>query len=105
MAKKPKKLKKIPIDLVAYVQIEGEAIRDANDKMLIVSYAYGKIETIDYYVALIDAQSENFIVPHSREQLLSIKQQLQTAIDKIMATPIPSPSDQVSVQYPKGYEG
>lgn len=27
-----KKLKKIPADLVAYIQIEAEAIRDANEK-------------------------------------------------------------------------
>jgi hypothetical protein len=32
MKKKPKQLKKIPYDLVAYVQIEGEAIRDPNDE-------------------------------------------------------------------------
>ena len=33
-----KKLKKIPYDLVSYIQIETEAIEDANDKMMISSY-------------------------------------------------------------------
>ena len=104
--KKPKKLKRIPSELLAYVQIEGEAIRDANDKMLIVSYAYGKIDTIDWYIALIDAKSDNYIVPHSKEHLVGIKNQLQAIIKKIMDTPIPSASDQLkSIQYPKGYEG
>ena len=28
-----KRLKKIPADLVSYIQIETEAIRDANDKI------------------------------------------------------------------------
>ena len=34
MFNKPKKLKKIPSDLVSYIQIETEAIKDANDKMV-----------------------------------------------------------------------
>ena len=101
-----KKLKKIPADLVSYVQIEGEAIRSSNDKMMIVSYAYGKIEMIDWYIQLIDIQSKNYIIPQSKEQLLGIKNQLLEAIQKIMDKKIPSPSDPIiSIKYPKGYEG
>ena len=33
-----KKLKKIPYDLVSYIQIETEAIETSNDKMMISSY-------------------------------------------------------------------
>jgi hypothetical protein len=106
MAKKPKKLKKIPADLVAYVLIEGEAIRDTNDKMMIVSYAYGKLEIIDWYLDLLRAGSENYTVPQSKEHLESIKCELLAAIKKIMDTKIPKPGDPViSIQYPKGYEG
>ena len=32
MFKKPKKLKKIPSDLVSYIMIETEAMKDFNDK-------------------------------------------------------------------------
>ena len=39
-----KKLKKIPYDLVAYIQIETEAIKDSNDKMMISSSCLGKLE-------------------------------------------------------------
>ena len=101
----PKSLKKIPADVVSYVIIEGEAIRDANDKMLIVSYAQGKIETIDYYISLIDSRSQNYIVPQSREQLVSLKQQLLAAIKTIMDRPIPSSPNSRGFEYPKGYEG
>ena len=44
---KPKKLKKIPYDLVSYIQIETEAINDANDKMMISSYCLGKLEKVN----------------------------------------------------------
>lgn len=39
-----KKLKKIPADLVSYVQIESEAIQNANDKMVIFSCCLSKLE-------------------------------------------------------------
>ena len=43
MARK-KKLKKIPYDLVSYIQIETETIEDADDKMMIASYCLGKLQ-------------------------------------------------------------
>ena len=33
-----KKLRKIPYDLVSYIQIETETIEDADDKMMILSF-------------------------------------------------------------------
>lgn len=42
-----KRLKKIPSDLVSYILIETEAIRDANDKMMISSYCLGKLELVN----------------------------------------------------------
>jgi hypothetical protein len=101
-----KKLKKIPSDLLAYIQIEGEAIRDANDKQMIISYAYGKMYIINWYLSLLDEGSKKYIVPHSREHLVGIKNQLSAVIQKIMDRPIPKPGDPlISIQYPKGYEG
>jgi len=100
-----KKLKRIPADLAAYVQIEGEAIRDANDKMMIVSYAYKKIEMIDWYLELLEVGSKKYIVPQSKEHLANIKNQLLSAIQKIMDRPIPKPGDLIKSIYPPGYEG
>ena len=101
-----KKLKRIPSNLVAYVQIEGEAIKDANDKQIIASYAYYKLEKIDWYIQLLDVGSKKYVVPHSREQLISLKTQLESAIKKIMDTPLPKTDRAIiSINYPKGYEG
>lgn len=41
-----KKLKKIPYDLVSYIQIETEAIKTSNDKMMISSYCLHKLEIV-----------------------------------------------------------
>ena len=102
----PKKLKRIPSDLVSYIQIEGEAIKDANDKQIITSYAYSKLELINWYIELLDAGSKKYIVPQSRDHLVGVKTQLESAIKKIMDTPLPKTDRAIiSVNYPKGYEG
>lgn len=105
-APKVKKLKKIPNDIIAYVLIEGEAIRDANDKFLIVSYLLGKLEIVDWYIELLDVGSTRYIVPHSKAHLVNLRTQMLAAYQKIMAIRIPSPNDPtVRVDYPQGYEG
>lgn len=53
-----KKLKKIPSDLVSYIQIETEAIKDANDKMMISSYCLHKLEVVNWYLELLEVGSK-----------------------------------------------
>ena len=48
MFNRPKKLKRISYDTVAYIQIETEAIRDYNDKQMISSYCISKLEMVNY---------------------------------------------------------
>ena len=71
-----KKLKKIPADLVSYIQIETEAIKDANDKMMISSYCLGKLELVNWYLELLAVGSEKYIVPQSKAHLETIRDQL-----------------------------
>lgn len=103
-----KKLKKLPVDLVAYITIETESIRDANDKMMIASYCLGKIEIVEWYIELIDVGSKKYVVPHTKPYLDSVRTQLLACYKKIMETPIPkAPGNRpiIDIQYPKGYEG
>lgn len=101
-----KKLKKIPSDLVAYISIEAEAIKDANDKMMISSYCLGKIEIVEWYIELLDVGSKKYIVPHTKPYLEGVRTQLLACFKKIMDTPIPKKDRPlIDIQYPKGYEG
>jgi len=105
--KKVKRLKKIPPDLVSYILIEGRSIRDDNDRLLIISYLFAKVEIIEWYIELIDVQSPNYIVPHTRDHLVRIKNQLMEAHKEIMAIKLRRPSDPI-IQIgglPPGYEG
>ena len=102
----PMKLKKIPYDLVSYIQIECEAINDANDKMIISSYCLGKLETVNWYIELLEVGSKKYIVPHSKSELENIKAQLLACHKRIMETPIPKADRPLlDIRYPKGYEG
>lgn len=101
-----KKLKKIPTDLVAYIQIETESIKDANDKMMISSYCLGKIEIVEWYIELLEVGSKKYIVPHTKPYLENVRIQLLACFKKIMDTPIPKKDRPIiGIQYPKGYEG
>ncbi len=102
-----KKLKKIPYDLVSYIQIETEAIRDANDKMMISSYCLGKLEMVNWYLELLETGSEKYIVPQSKAHLEMVRDQLIACHKAIMSIKIKNPNERplLDIQYPKGYEG
>lgn len=101
-----KKLKKIPTDLVAYITIEAESIKDANDKMMISSYCLGKIEIVEWYIELLEVGSKKYVVPHTKPYLETVRTQLLACFKKIMDTPIPKKDRPLlDIQYPKGYEG
>ena len=103
---RPKKLKRIPSDLVSYIIIEGEAIKDANDKQMISSYCLGKLDLVNWYIDILDAEDNHYVVPHSRAQLERIRDELQEAHKQIMAVKIKNPQDRpiIEIKYPKGYE-
>lgn len=105
--KKAKKLKKIPYDLVSYIQIETESIQDANDKMMISSYCLAKLEMVNWYLELLEVGSEKYIVPQSKAQLETIRDQLMACHKEIMKVKITRPGERplIDIQYPKGYEG
>ena len=103
----PTKLKKIPRDLVSYITIEGEAIRDANDKMIISSYCLGKVEIVEWYIELLEHGSKEYIVPHSKAYLEGVRDQLLACHKQIMSVKIVNPNQRplIDIKYPKGYEG
>lgn len=103
-----KKLKKIPKDLVAYITIETECIKDANDKMMIASYCLSKLEIVEWYIELLDVGSKKYIVPHTKPYLETVRTQLLACYKKIMDTPVPKNNGNrpiIDINYPAGYEG
>ena len=106
MARK-KKLRKIPYDLVSYIQIETECIRDANDKMMIASYCLGKLQTVNWYIQLLETGNEKYSIPHTLPELETIRDQLQACYQQIMAARLKLPGERpyLDIKYPPGFEG
>lgn len=102
-----KKLKRIPSDLVSYIQIETEAIETSNDKMMISSYCLSKLEMVNWYLELLEVGSKKYIVPQSKAYLESVRDQLVECHREIMRTKTKKPGDRpiMDIKYPKGYEG
>jgi len=101
-----KKLKKIPYDLIPYIQNECDDIKDANDKMIISSYCLSKLQYVEWYLELLEVGSKKYIVPQSRRELEIIKTQLMACHDRIMAKTIPKAGQShLGFEYPEGYEG
>lgn len=101
-----KTLKRIDPAMIAYVQIEKNNIRNNDDKMMLVSYIYSKLDLIDYYISIIDNNITKYIVPHSKQSLLDMKQQLLRIKDEIIAYEIPEVKYGVYLgDYPAGYDG
>ena len=88
-----KKLKPIPLSTIAYVQVEGENIKTANDKYMIASYCLGKIELVEWYIELIDAGSKKYIVPHDKKYLERMRNQLIASYNYVMRRPIKDPNE------------
>ena len=97
-----KKLKKIPADLVAYISIEAECIKDANDKMMIASYCISKLEIVEWYIELLETSSKKYLVPHSLPYLQTLRTQLLACYKKIMDVKIVNPNDRpiIDIKYP-----
>ena len=105
--RKPKKLKKIPVDLVSYIQIETEAIKDFNDKQMISSYCLSKLEIVNWYLELLEVGSKKYVVPQSKAYLEAVRDQLLECHRQIMRVKIKNPNERpiIDIKYPKGYEG
>lgn len=108
LSKKPKKLKPIPRDIVPYITVEMNAIRDSNDQAMLSGYTCSKLELVDFYLNVIDTNDERYIVPHARQYLVQLQNDLNRLLTQILRIKPINKSDrvwQVNVNYPENWRG
>ncbi len=88
-----KKLKKIPFDLVGTIRVTGEAIHDADGKMVLSEYCLRKLELVEWYLTLLEVGSEEYIVPHTQQYLETIRSELLACHKIIMEAKITNSND------------
>jgi hypothetical protein len=82
--RRPKKLKPIPRDVVAYITVEINAIQDANDQAMLSGYTCAKLELVDFYITCLDTNDDRYIVPHNRQYLVQMQNDLNRLLTRIL---------------------
>ncbi len=101
LTKRPKKLKPIGRDVVAYITCEMNAIHSSNDQAMLAGYTCSKIELVDWYITVLDTQDPKYIVPHTRQYLVTMKAQLESLLAQILKIRPINRSEQIwRVNYP-----
>lgn len=101
LTKKPKKLKPIGRDVVAYITCEMNDIHSSNDQAMLAGYTCSKIELVDWYITVLDTQDPKYIVPHTRQYLVTMKAQLESLLTQILRIRPINRSEQIwRVNYP-----
>lgn len=106
ITKRPKKLKPIPRDVIAYITVEMGAIQDSNDQAMLSGYTCSKLELVDFYLNVIDTKDERYIVPHTRDYLVWMQTELNKLLTQILRLRPVNKNDRVwKVNYPDGWRG
>lgn len=106
--KKPKRLKPIPRDIIAYITVEMNDISSANDQAMLSGYTCSKLELVDFYLTVLDTQDPRYIVPHTKQYLETMKQELERLLTQILRIRPINRSDKIwrmNVTYPEGWRG
>ena len=102
-----KKMKRIDPAIVDYVMVLKDDIKSNDDKLMLVSYIYSKIDLIDYYLAIMDnpKYERKYIFANSKNELIRIRSQLEKLRELILNYRIPETKYSIQVVYPDGYYG
>lgn len=101
-----KKMKKIDPSDFDYIALQIEDIKSTDDKLMLVTYIYNKLDIVDYYIKLINYNDPKYIVPHSKDSLNQMRNTLLKLKDSVIAKKLPEISYNVTINgFPAGYEG
>lgn len=108
ITRRPKKLKQIPRDIIPYISIEMNAIKDTNDQAMLSGYTCAKLELVDFYLNVIDTNDDRYIVPHNRQYLVTMQTELNKLLSQILRIKPINRNDRVwrvNVNYPEDWRG
>lgn len=108
LSKRPKKLKPLPRDIIAYIIGELNNIHDSNSQAMIAGYTCSKLELVDFHLTCLDTNDDRYIVPHSRDYLVTMQKELNELLARILKVRPINRNDRVwrvNVTYPDGYQG
>jgi hypothetical protein len=101
------KLKRIDPAELDYIDIKTQEIKSDSDKMMLISYLHSKLDLIDYYISILKNPklSKKYSVPHTIEQLETMRKRLLISRVNILNFKIPERTKGLYVAWPQNYEG
>lgn len=107
LSRRPKKLKPLPArEIISYITVELNAIRDSNDQAMLSGYTCSKLELVDFYINCLDTQDDRYVVPHNRAYLVQFQNDLNRLLTQILAIKPVKKQDRVwkvNVTYPEDW--
>lgn len=102
-----KKMKRIDPAIVDYVAVRKDGIKTNDDKLMLVTYIYSKLDLINYYLDIMDnpKYAKRYIFANSKNELIRMKYQLEKLRAEILDYRIPEIRYGVQIVYPDGYTG
>ena len=99
------KMKRIDPAELDYIGIEVNNIKTNDDKMMVVSYIYSKLDIINYYISLLEQGDPRYSIPHTKESLNQMKERLEEYRFNAINKKLPELTYGINIQWPTGYEG
>lgn len=102
-----KKLKPISPSEIDYIEIKINTIKNEDDKMMLIIYLQHKLDMVEYYISILQNEKlrKKYDIPHTMEEMETVKKRLLMLKERILAYPIPKESKNYIVVYPAGFEG
>jgi hypothetical protein len=100
-----KKLKKIDPFTIDYIRVRISEMKTNDDKLMLLSYIRNKIDLINYYLALMDTGSKQYIFTNTKQELLNMRAALNSYRNEVINYRIPETKYGVQIVYPDGYLG
>ena len=102
-----KKMKRIDPETIDYIIVKKSSMKSNDDKIMLISYIYSKIDLINYYLTLMNnpVDSRKYIFMNTQSELLRMRDALEKQRIEILNYKIPETHYGVQIIYPDGYTG
>lgn len=102
-----KKMERIDPATVDYIAVRKDDMKTNDDKLMLVTYIYGKLDLINYYLDIMDnpKYAKRYVFANSRNELLRMRDQLEKLKTQILEYRIPEVRYGIQIAYPDGYTG
>lgn len=104
-----KELEKIDSGLTDYILVKINQIDSELDRMTVLSYIHSKIDLVNFYLSLYKSNfkfnNKKYKVPHTEQELVSIKKDLESLRKQAITKKIPDKTKKLLIRWSDGYEG